>query len=385
MTFMDNAILQASRTPTAGESAQYDRGDLVRFVDVEKTYDGSTIVVNRLNLAVRRGEFLTLLGPSGSGKTTCLMMLAGFEAPSGGDILLDGRSLKNVPPYSRGIGVVFQNYALFPHMTIAENVAYPLRQRKQSRAEIDRRVGDALGMIELAHLADRRPAQLSGGQQQRVALARAIVFEPDLVLMDEPLGALDRRLREQMQLEIRRLHATLRNTVVYVTHDQGEALTMSDRVAVFNRGRIEQVASPEEIYERPATAFVANFIGNNNAIPAVVREFSATSCKVELRGGHRVQAAATRTFAAGEAVLLSIRPELIEVDGAVTAMNTLAGEIRDITYYGDHALVHCICAGDVIVNARIGIHRKRSLERGSKVRLSWRPEDGRAFEIEAGK
>jgi putative spermidine/putrescine transport system ATP-binding protein len=160
---------------------------------------------------------------------------------------------------------------------------------------------------------------------------------------------------------------------------------MSDRVAVFNRGRIEQIGTPEEIYERPATSFVANFIGNNNAIPAVVREFSATSCKVELRGGHRVQAAATRTFATGEAVELSIRPELIEVDGAVAATNTLTCEVRDITYYGDHALVHCICAGDVIVNARIGIHRKRSLERGSQVRLSWQPEDGRAFEIEARK
>jgi len=237
MTFMDNAILQASRTPTAGESAQYDRGDLVRFVDVEKTYDGSTIVVNRLNLAVRRGEFLTLLGPSGSGKTTCLMMLAGFEAPSGGDILLDGRSLKNVPPYSRGIGVVFQNYALFPHLTIAENVAYPLRQRKQSRVEIDRRVGDALGMIELAHLADRRPAQLSGGQQQRVAIARAFVNDPEIVLADEPTGNLDSKSGAAILELLRRTCDELSATIVMVTHD-ARAASYADRVIFLKDGAI---------------------------------------------------------------------------------------------------------------------------------------------------
>jgi putative spermidine/putrescine transport system ATP-binding protein len=308
------------------------------------------------------------------------MMLAGFESPSGGDILLAGRSLNNVPPYARGIGVVFQNYALFPHMTIAENVAYPLRQRKQPRAEIERRVGEALRMIELDRLADRRPAQLSGGQQQRVALARAIVFEPDLVVMDEPLGALDRRLREQMQLEIRRLHATLGNTVVYVTHDQGEALTMSDRVAVFNRGRIEQIATPEEIYERPATSFVANFIGDNNSLPGTVRDSAGATCSVELRGGHVVAATAARTFRTGEEVELSIRPELINVDAAVPTGASLAAEVRDVTYYGDHAILHCACSGDIPINARIGISRKRAIVPGSRIQVSWRPEDGRALD-----
>jgi putative spermidine/putrescine transport system ATP-binding protein len=362
-------------------SAIANRGvGLVRFIDVDKSYDGSTMVVDRLNLSVRRGEFLTLLGPSGSGKTTCLMMLAGFEAPSGGDILLAGRSLSRVPPYARGIGVVFQNYALFPHMTIAENVAYPLRQRKVTRADIDRRVSAALRMIELDGLAARRPAQLSGGQQQRVALARAIVFEPDLVLMDEPLGALDRRLREQMQLEIRRLHATLGNTVVYVTHDQGEALTMSDRVAVFNRGRIEQIATPEEIYEQPATSFVANFIGDNNAIPAVVREANNTACRVELQGGQVLLATAAKMFRVGEAVELSIRPELIDVDVPKASVNSLTADVRDVTYYGDHALLHCASAGDIAINARIGVRHERAIVRGARVHLSWRPEDIRALE-----
>ncbi|MEE9266534.1 MAG: ATP-binding cassette domain-containing protein, partial [Gammaproteobacteria bacterium] len=206
----------------------------VRFVDVQKSYDGETLVVTNLNLDIEKGEFVTMLGPSGSGKTTCLMMLAGFETATHGDIFLDGKPINNVAPHKRNIGMVFQNYALFPHMTVAENLAFPLDVRKMSKSDTADRVQRALDMVELGAFGNRRPGQLSGGQQQRVAVARALVFEPKLILMDEPLGALDKQLREQMQYEIKHIHETLEVTVVYVTHDQSEALTMSNRIAVFN-------------------------------------------------------------------------------------------------------------------------------------------------------
>jgi putative spermidine/putrescine transport system ATP-binding protein len=227
------------------------------FDAVRKSYDGENYVVRGLDLSVAQGEFLTLLGPSGSGKTTTLMMLAGFEEPTSGTITLDGKRIERVPPHRRNIGVVFQNYALFPHMTVARNIAFPLQMRRIGGAEVEKRVARALDMVRMADFGERRPAQLSGGQQQRIALARALVFEPKLVLMDEPLGALDKQLREHMQLEIKHLHARLGINIVYVTHDQGEALTMSDRVGVFNDGVLQQVAPPDELYEAPANKFVA--------------------------------------------------------------------------------------------------------------------------------
>ena len=223
----------------------------VEFDRVQKSYDGETLVVKDLNLAMPQGEFLTMLGPSGSGKTTCLMMLAGFETATHGDIKLGGRPINNIPPHKRGIGMVFQNYALFPHMTVAENLAFPLEVRRIPKAERTEKVRKALDMVQMGEFAGRRPAQLSGGQQQRIALARALVFEPELVLMDEPLGALDKQLREHMQFEIKHLHERLGVTVVYVTHDQSEALTMSDRIAVFNDGVVQQLADPATLYERP--------------------------------------------------------------------------------------------------------------------------------------
>ena len=234
--------------------------DFVTFENVQKTYDGKELVVKNLNLNIYRGEFLTMLGPSGSGKTTCLMMLAGFENSTNGEIKLNGNLINNIPPYKRNIGMVFQNYALFPHMSVAENLAFPLEVRKIEKADRDKKITRALEMVKMEQFKNRMPAQLSGGQQQRVALARSLVFEPDLVLMDEPLGALDKQLREQMQYEIKHLHEELEITVVYVTHDQSEALTMSDRVAVFNDGVIQQLASPNELYEKPTNSFVAQFI-----------------------------------------------------------------------------------------------------------------------------
>ena len=272
----------------------------VRFRNVQKSYDGETLVVKNLNLDIEAGEFVTMLGPSGSGKTTCLMMLAGFEPATHGEITLDGVPINNVPPHKRGIGMVFQNYALFPHMTVAENLAFPLQVRKMKKTEIESRVNRALDMVQLGGFGGRRPAQLSGGQQQRVAVARALVFDPALVLMDEPLGALDKQLREQMQYEIKHIHENLGVTVVYVTHDQSEALTMSNRVAVFNDGVIQQLASPDDLYERPENAFVAQFIGENNTLNGTVREIDGDNCTVELDDGAMVEALKVNVNAVGD-------------------------------------------------------------------------------------
>jgi putative spermidine/putrescine transport system ATP-binding protein len=261
---------------------------LVTFAGVQKTYDGVSLVVRQLDLEIRRGEFLTLLGPSGSGKTTTLMMLAGFESPTAGEILLDGQPITRTPPHKRNFGMVFQNYALFPHLRVAENVAYPLTVRKVPKAEIAQRVGKALAMVQLKGRDQAFPSQLSGGQQQRVALARALVFDPQLVLMDEPLGALDKQLREHMQIELKELHRQLGVTFVYVTHDQGEALTMSDRVAVFNDGEIQQIDAVDRLYETPANRFVAGFVGDSTLLQGTVGTADAYSAELVLATGERL-------------------------------------------------------------------------------------------------
>ena len=257
----------------------------VRFENVQKSYDGEVLVVKDLNLDIQKGEFVTMLGPSGSGKTTCLMMLAGFEPATHGEIFLDDKPINMVPPNKRGIGMVFQNYALFPHMSVAENLAFPLQVRGMSKADQEARVNRVLEMVELPQMAGRRIAQLSGGQQQRIAVARALVFEPDLVLMDEPLGALDKQLREQMQYEIKHIHENLGVTVVYVTHDQTEALTMSDRVAVFEDGVIQQLSSAESLYEEPQNSFVAQFIGENNKLNGKVAKISGKFARLNWKTG----------------------------------------------------------------------------------------------------
>jgi putative spermidine/putrescine transport system ATP-binding protein len=256
----------------------------IRFRDATKDY-GAVRVVENLNLDIARGEFVSLLGPSGSGKTTLLMMLAGFESVSAGSILLDGKRNQHAADHKRNMGVVFQNYALFPHMTVAKNVAFPLDMRREPKAATAERVRKALDMVQLGHLADRLPSQLSGGQQQRVALARALVFEPRVVLMDEPLGALDKQLREQMQLDIRDLHRRLGLTIIFVTHDQDEALTMSDRIAVFNQGKIQQCASPRQVYDHPANRFVAEFIGETNLLEGQVQAVTEGQVTLALKDG----------------------------------------------------------------------------------------------------
>ncbi|MEC8796290.1 MAG: ABC transporter ATP-binding protein, partial [Pseudomonadota bacterium] len=284
----------------------------VVFDRVQKSYDGETLVVKDLNLSIGKGEFLTMLGPSGSGKTTCLMMLAGFETATHGEILLDGKPINNIPPHKRGIGMVFQNYALFPHMTVAENLAFPLEVRKLGKSEREAKVKRALEMVQMGDFGGRRPTQLSGGQQQRIALARALVFEPELVLMDEPLGALDKQLREHMQFEITNLAHSLGITTVYVTHDQTEALTMSDRVAVFDDGRIQQLAPPDLLYEKPENSFVAQFIGENNTLTGVVKEIREGRAIVQLDGGELIDAMPVNVSKAGERTKVSIRPERVE-------------------------------------------------------------------------
>ncbi|MBI2469557.1 MAG: ABC transporter ATP-binding protein [Candidatus Rokubacteria bacterium] len=355
---------------------------LVRFVDVQKTFDGETLVIENLNLEIYRGEFLTLLGPSGSGKTTTLIILAGFEVPTHGDILLAGRSLRNVPPHKRAIGLVFQNYALFPHMTVEENLAFPLLARRRPRAEIAGRIARALDMVQLGGFGKRRPAQLSGGQQQRVALARALVFEPTLVLMDEPLGALDKQLREQMQLEIKHIHERLGVTAVYVTHDQSEALTMSDRIAVLNKGAIQQVADPQTLYEEPRSSFVAEFIGENNRLAGRAVSITGKECTVELDAGGLVQALAVNVVSVGSPTLLSLRPERVIISPDTGhCRNRFPARVEEIIYQGDHLRVRAtVCGRDDFM---IKIPRSADgppIARGQTLTVGWNPRDCRALD-----
>jgi putative spermidine/putrescine transport system ATP-binding protein len=311
----------------------------IRIDQVSKSF-GAVQVIKNLSLDIERGEFVSLLGPSGSGKTTLLMLLAGFEQPTAGSIVLDGRRIDHLPPHRREMGVVFQNYALFPHMSVADNVAFPLKMRGVARTEIDSRVKRALDVVQLAAMRDRRPAQLSGGQQQRVALARALVFEPAVVLMDEPLGALDKQLREQMQLDIRALHKRLELTVVFVTHDQSEALTMSDRVAVFNQGLIEQIGSPRDIYDHPRSKFVAEFIGETNLLQGTVKGHDQDGTTIELDSRRHLTVSRTDGLAAGARVLVSVRPERIQLGPpSMAVQNMLPTRVLDSVYQGDHLRV----------------------------------------------
>ena len=351
----------------------------VEFDGVHKSYDGVTQIVTDLRLTVHEGEFLTLLGPSGCGKTTCLMMLAGFELPSSGSIRINGQAVDDVLPRKRNIGMVFQNYALFPHMTVGDNLAFPLQVRSLDRAAIDDRVQRALELVRLEGFESRSPAQLSGGQQQRVAIARALVFEPDLVLMDEPLGALDRRLREEMQFNIRRIQRLLGVTVIYVTHDQQEAMSMSDRVAVFNAGRIEQVASPEVLYEEPESPFVASFIGDNNLLAGRVVAARGELCEIDV-AGHVINALPVTPHAVGDDVVLAIRPERVGLAHTPgTYRNEFDAQVQDIAFLGDHLRVQtAFCDTDFIVKIPNVIGHGGVLA-GDTVRIGWTVTDCRAL------
>ena len=355
----------------------------VEFERVQKSYDGVNLVVKDLNLSMPRGEFLTMLGPSGSGKTTCLMMLAGFETATHGDIRLGGTSINNIPPHKRGIGMVFQNYALFPHMTVAENLAFPLEVRKIGKSEREEKIHRALGMVQMNDFAGRRPTQLSGGQQQRIALARALVFEPELVLMDEPLGALDKQLRETLQFEITKLAHDLGITVVYVTHDQTEALTMSDRVAVFENGRIQQLAPPDQLYEKPENSFVAQFIGENNTLMGEVKEITNGTAVVQLDGGDQIDAVPVNVSKVGERTRVSIRPERVEMnkDRLKPGAKTLKAEVLEFIYMGDIFRTRLRVAGtdDFVIKTRNAPDQVR-LTPGTQIEIGWLPEDCRALD-----
>ena len=351
---------------------------LVSFRHVTKTYDGETLVVRDLNLDIRRGEFLTLLGPSGSGKTTSLMMLAGFETPTEGEIRLDGRELGSTPPHKRDIGMVFQNYALFPHMTVMENVAFPLSVRGLSKSEQWERCLKALSMVKLDRLGARKPAQLSGGQQQRVALARALVFEPKIVLMDEPLGALDKQLREHMQIEIKHIHQRLGVTVVYVTHDQGEALTMSDRIAVFNDGAVQQLDTPSGLYERPQNSFVAGFIGENNKLHGVVESLDGAGlCRVKLGSGEVMLARAANVAGVGARTTVSFRPEKIHIEGPdENRVNRLPGKVLETIYHGDHMRLRVAVAGNDDFMVKMRFRGGRTVPAaGDRLNLAFHAQD----------
>ena len=355
----------------------------IEFIDISKSYDGETMVLPNLNMSVRRGEFLTLLGPSGSGKTTCLMLLAGFETPSAGEIRVDGESVHNLPPQKRDMGMVFQNYALFPHMTVGQNLSFPLEVRGMAPDERARRVRRALEIVRLEDYGDRRPGQLSGGQQQRVAIARALVFEPGVVLMDEPLGALDRRLREQLQLEIRSIQRELGVTMVYVTHDQQEAMTLSDRIAVFNDGEIQQVAAPETLYEEPAREFVARFVGDNNLLRGTVRSVDGEICKVQVGEG-LIEAFMVEPLAVGANTTLAIRPERVVLSPSMEYSNAVAARIDDMVFLGDHLRIHVTLfeQTDFVVKIPNFIGQGGILP-GDKVRVGWTAIDCRALADES--
>jgi putative spermidine/putrescine transport system ATP-binding protein len=335
-----------------------------------KSYDGKTAAVDDVSIDIERGEFLTLLGPSGSGKTTTLLMIAGFETPTSGAIELAGENLVTMRPYQRNIGMVFQSYALFPHMTAWKNVVFPLRMRRFPRHERKARADRMLDLVGLGRFADRYPRELSGGQQQRVALARGLVFNPDVLLLDEPLGALDKNLREQMQLEIKRIHRELGITMIYVTHDQTEAMTMSDRVAVFRDGKLEQIGSPLDVYQRPISRFVGEFIGESNFFAGRID----SSGSVELTGIGPVRVAQMPKPPAGD-ILVMIRPERLRLHGAAHASdNALEMMIDEVINYGDSILVIGRTHG-LPLRARIFGSNPDALIRGASISLGWAPAD----------
>src|SRR5712691_10648724 len=325
--------------------------------------------VDDVSLDVPAGAFVSLLGPSGSGKTTTLNLIAGFLTLDAGDILLDERSVADIPPHKRNIGMVFQSYSLFPHMTVAQNVGFPLRMRTRlSRDDAARRIDEMLALVQLSHLGSRYPRQLSGGQQQRVAMARALVSRPRLLLMDEPLGALDKKLREQMQIEIRRIHRSVGTTVIYVTHDQTEALTMSDLVVVMHQARVAQVGTPRMLYEAPDNLFVADFLGDSNLLPATVIQAAGDEVVVKIGNGKTIGAKAAAA-AAGARVVVLIRPEDMSV-GTTPTDKALAGIVQDISYHGDTFKLDVAVGADVL-KVKVAREHGAGMRPGQEVYLTW--------------
>ena len=337
---------------------------------------GQLTAVDHLTMNIAKGEFFSMLGPSGCGKTTTLRIIAGFEQPDEGEVFLEGKSVARTPPYHRNVNTVFQSYALFEHLTVWDNVAFGLRRRRVAEPDIKRRVGEMLDLVRLKAKAAARPRQLSGGQQQRVALARALVNLPAVLLLDEPLGSLDLQLRKQMQIELKQIQRTVGITFIYVTHDQEEALTMSDRIAVMNEGRLQQFGSPEEIYEQPANAFVAGFIGISNLLPGVVEDHA-----VRLLTGQLIPAQLDAGLAAGSPVLVCVRPEKLRLGRKQDGLATVEGTIVETVYLGTATQYIVELAPEVrlvaIENNVNTARRQNRLARGSKLSLGWLPEHGR--------
>ena len=352
---------------------------------LRKTY-GSTVAVRDVSLEVRAGDFCALLGPSGSGKSTLLMMIAGFIAPTAGEVCIDDVAIGGVPPHRRNIGVVFQSYALFPHLSVWENLAFPLEVRKQTRSEIDRRVHALLELVGLSGADAKRPAELSGGEQQRIAVARALIFEPRLLLMDEPLGALDKKLRSRMQVELRELHRNLGITILYVTHDQDEALAMASHVAVLNAGSLEQVGEPREVYERPRSWFVADFLGDSNSWFGTAVERSATAEHILLDGGASIDIQTDRgPRESGSRLVLVCRPEsIICLDLHQQDSYRWRGRVWDSVFAGNTTtyFVDVDGVGKVMATVRSDRHQ-RTYQIGELVGLSWADEDCKVFPLEA--
>ena len=348
----------------------------IRLVDLTKDFR-EVRAVDAVSLDIRAGEFFSLLGPSGCGKTTTLRMIGGFELPTSGRVELRGRDITNDPPDKRSVNMVFQNYALFPHLDVAGNVGFGLRRRKVASRDIARRVGEVLALVHLEGYDRRRPNQLSGGQQQRVALARALVNEPHVLLLDEPLGALDLKLRRQLQVELKRVQAEVGITFVYVTHDQEEALTMSDRIAVMSRGRVEQLGTPEELYERPATRFVADFIGTTNLLTGSVIAVDSQGALVRLATGEQCLVASDGDLAVGRAVELSVRPESVELratNGASPGLAPIAGHVEQVAYLGSNVQYQVRSSGGLAITA-VAPKAGPRWPVGSAVDVVWRPSE----------
>jgi spermidine/putrescine transport system ATP-binding protein len=378
---------EAVRMDDRGPARRATGGPEVRLVELTKRF-GELVAVDRVSLDIPAGEFFSLLGPSGCGKTTTLRMIGGFELPTSGRIELRGRDITDDPPERRPVNMVFQSYALFPHLTVFDNVAFGLRRRKVPDPDVRRRVGAALELVRLPGYERRRPEQLSGGQQQRIALARALVCEPTVLLLDEPLGALDLKLRRQLQVELKRIQLEVGITFVYVTHDQEEALALSDRIAVMNGGRVEQLGTPEELYDRPATRFVADFIGTTNLLAGTVESVSTAGAVVRLAGGERCLSG-NAGAAVGASVELVIRPEALTLapdDGSPVSnepVRTLRGEVLQSAYLGTSVSHRVRTHGGQVLTVVV----PRSIERpspGDRVRVAWDPSDVLVLERAAG-
>lgn len=375
------SALRAGISAAAGAYASQARGarsgqvigSSITVRDAEKRY-GQFHAVDHINLDIEPGEFITLLGPSGSGKTTLLNLLAGFQSLDGGEILVDGKPVHNVPTHKRGFGMVFQSYALFPNMTVTQNVAFPLRMAGVDRATTERRVAETLEIMRLSVHANKSPSEMSGGQQQRVAIARAIVMRPKVVLMDEPLSALDRRLRESIQIEIRDLHQTIGSTILFVTHDQGEALTMSDRIAVLDAGKIVQIGRPLEIYRHPSNRFVASFVGESNLIEAEIMQKRGTTVTLKNRAGYVFDAESRDAIDVGRVTVL-VRPERVAISNEPTS-NSAPVTVTSAIFLGEILRIEAQMEGGDTLLIRCTDTARRPLPAiGDRLHVSWGSDD----------